>query len=676
MIKLNRIGNKLGAVGLFGVLLAGGMVVNQMVSETTIDAANHRAEVHQTIADRILQANIALRGMELAVRDIRQSRNPQELEKSLGGLNAAFAAVTGDLDVAIGNVAHAEDKERLQKIKSLAIEYHDHASEIGKVQVRIFEITKKRNERSAEWTKTFEGLLLSPALIRASNQSDVEKVLNEADSSFNSVRSATWQLIATGDEGQKQVIVNRTGGLDDTLDSARSIVSDVELLGTIDSLAKTVKGFSAATQEAIQAEAAKKELVETKAMPVVAQTVELMRAALDNASKNAEAAKNLATTELGEANRLSLIMGIVMILALLGSVVFTFVDVSRPLMRLNGALGKMAAGDLNIEIPGANRGDEVGDVAKTVIVIRQNAETKARQEAETKIRQDEVLARQRKAEMAKMADDFENAVGRIVETVSSASSELEVSAGTLTSTAERAQELTTMVAAASDEASTNVQSVASAAEELSSSVNEISRRVQESARMAGDAVGQARSTTDRVSELSKAASRIGDVVELINTIAGQTNLLALNATIEAARAGEAGRGFAVVASEVKALAEQTAKATGEIGLQINGIQSATADSVNAIKEISGTIERLSEIASTIAVAVEEQGASTQEISRNVQQAAHGTQQVSSNITDVQRGASETGSASSQVLSAAQTLSADSGRLKAEVSKFLNSVRAA
>jgi methyl-accepting chemotaxis protein len=676
MIKLNRIGNKLGAVGLFGVLLAGGMVVNQMASESTIDAANHRAEVHQTIADRILQANIALRGMELAVRDIRQARNPQELEKSLGGLNAAFAAVTGDLDVAIGNVAHAEDKERLQKIKSLAVEYHDHAAEIGKVQVRIFEITNKRNERSAEWTKTFEGLLLSPALIRASNQSDVEKVLNEADSSFNSVRSATWQLIATGDEGQKQVIVNRTGGLDDTLDSARSIVSDVELLGTIDSLAKTVKGFSAATQEAIQAEAAKKELVETKAMPVVAQTVELMRTALDNAGKNAEAAKTLAGTELSQANRLGLILGLVMILVQLGSVVFTFVDVSRPLMRLNGALGKMAGGELNIEIPGANRGDEVGDVAKTVIIIRQNAESKAREEAETKIRQDEVLARQRKVEMAKMADDFENAVGRIVETVSSASGELEVSAGTLTATAERAQELTIMVAAASEEASTNVQSVASAAKELSSSVNEISRQVQESARMAGDAVGQARSTTDRVSELSKAASRIGDVVELINTIAGQTNLLALNATIEAARAGEAGRGFAVVASEVKALAEQTAKATGEIGLQIAGIQSATADSVNAIKEISGTIERLSDIASTIAAAVEEQGASTQEISRNVQQAAHGTQQVSSNITDVQRGASETGSASSQVLSAAQTLSADSGRLKAEVSKFLNSVRAA
>src|SRR6516162_859108 len=177
-------------------------------------------------------------------------------------------------------------------------------------------------------------------------------------------------------------------------------------------------------------------------------------------------------------------------------------------------------------------------------------------------------------------------------------------------------------------------------------------------------------------KLSKAAARIGDVVELINTIAGQTNLLALNATIEAARAGEAGRGFAVVASEVKALAEQTAKATGEIGQQISGIQQATQESVGAIQEISNTIEKLSGISSTIAAAVEEQGAATQEISRSVQQAAEGTQQVSANIADVQRGASETGSASSQVLSAAQTLSSDSNRLKLEVGKFLDTVRAA
>jgi methyl-accepting chemotaxis protein len=517
---------------------------------------------------------------------------------------------------------------------------------------------------------------LSPALIRTANQSDVEKVLNEADSMFNAVQSATWRLIATGDDGQKQVIVNRTGGLDDTLDSARSIISDTGLLDTINSLAKIVKEFSAVTSEAIQAEAAKKELVDVKASPVASQILELMRTALDVAGSNAKEARTLATTELSQADRLSFMMEIVMMLSLVGSVVFTFVSVSRPLMRLNGALGKMAAGELNIEIPGASRGDEVGDLAKTVIVIRENAEQKARNEAEAKVHQDRRAAEQRSVDMTKLADTFETAVGEIVETVSAASARLEASAGTLTTTAERAQEITTMVAAASEEASTNVQSVASATEQMASSIHEISRQVQDSARMAGDAVHEARKTNDRVSELSKAAARIGDVVELINTIAGQTNLLALNATIEAARAGEAGRGFAVVASEVKALAEQTAKATGEIGQQINGIQAATQDSVNAIKEISGTIEKLSEISSAIAAAVEQQGAATQEISRNVQQAAQGTQQVSSNITDVQRGAGETGLASSQVLSAAQSLSGDSNRLKLEVDKFLSSVRAA
>jgi methyl-accepting chemotaxis protein len=211
---------------------------------------------------------------------------------------------------------------------------------------------------------------------------------------------------------------------------------------------------------------------------------------------------------------------------------------------------------------------------------------------------------------------------------------------------------------------------------MASSVNEISRQVQESARIAAEAVDQARETNHSVGQLTQAAARIGAVVELINTIAGQTNLLALNATIEAARAGDAGRGFAVVASEVKALAEQTAKATGEISQQISGIQTATQDSAGAIMKIGQTIARMSEISSTIAAAVEEQGAATQEIARNVQQAARGTHEVSSNIRDVQQGATETGSASSQVLSAAQSLSSESNRLKLEVGNFLTTVRAA
>ncbi len=389
----------------------------------------------------------------------------------------------------------------------------------------------------------------------------------------------------------------------------------------------------------------------------------------------AKSATNLHDSALTAIYMTVAVLGIGLLTALGVAMFIATKGLSQPIGRLKTVMEAFANNDLNHDVPGAHRGDELGDIARTVEVFKVNAIEVARlrdaQEATEVAR-----AAQRKADMTKLANDFEGAVGEIIQTVSSAATELEASANSLTSTAARTEELSTMVAAAAEEASTNVQSVASASEEMSSSVNEISRQVQESARIAGDAVSQAETTNARVNELSESAKKIGDVVKLISTIAEQTNLLALNATIEAARAGEAGRGFAVVASEVKALAEQTSKATGEIGHQIAAIQTATEGSVVAIREIGQTIGRISEISSTIAAAVEEQGAATQEISRNVQQAAQGTSEVAANISDVQRGSSETGSASSQVLSSAQSLSVESNRLKTEVQNFLATVRAA
>jgi methyl-accepting chemotaxis protein len=350
--------------------------------------------------------------------------------------------------------------------------------------------------------------------------------------------------------------------------------------------------------------------------------------------------------------------------------------VVKPLGGLVREMGKLTEGDFDVVLPGLGRKDEIGQMARGLESFKLKAAEKAAKEAAEKESAAKSIEVIRRAEMRKLADDFESAVGCMVGTVSSASVELEAAATSMQNTAEATENLTATVASASEDASGNVQSVAAATEELTSSVNEVGRQVLESSKIAAEAVLQAERTDARIAQLSQAASRIGDVVKLITAIAEQTNLLALNATIEAARAGDAGRGFAVVAQEVKALASQTAKATEEIGAQIASMQTATRESVAAIKEIGSTIGRVSKIASGIAAAVEEQGATTNEIARNLNQAAHATSRVASNISSVNRGAVETGSASTQVLASARSLSKESHQLKGEVDRFLDMVRAA
>jgi methyl-accepting chemotaxis protein len=676
MVKLNRIGNKLGLAGAVGIVLAIGLVANQMVTESKIEQSSERAARSQRVADNSLAAHIDLRKIQLDARDVRLARTTAEVEKTLANLQRHKASEMKELEAALATAQRPDAKERLQKIKTLMGSFTTAVEDLAKAQITLLEQIDKRSAISEEWNKAIAAHMASPSMAKLDNRLEIERLLFQADARVNSLRASAWKLGATGDASLVTVMAKTEASLKDIFNKLRGEADDRELLVVVSNLSAIVKRFLAANEEAVKTEQAKNDIVVNRTIQSVADAADLMEATVDGAQKGAMASKDEVMADTAQANSINLIIAIVVVISLIASVVFSFLGVARPMTRLNAALGKMANGNLDIEIPGAGRGDEIGDLAKTVTVIRENAEHKAREEAEAKVQQDLDAAKRRKADMIRLADDFEGAVGQIVDTVSSASGELERAAGTLTSTAERGQELATMVAAASEEASTNVQSVASSTEEMASSITEIGRQVQESARMANEAVDQARTTNSRVGELSKAAARIGAVVELINTIAEQTNLLALNATIEAARAGDAGRGFAVVASEVKALAEQTSKATGEIGQQITGIQAATEESVGAIQAISTTIEKLSEISSTIAAAVEEQGAATQEISRNVQQAARGTQQVSANITDVQRGAGETGTASSQVLSSAQSLSSDSNRLKREVGNFLNSVRAA
>jgi methyl-accepting chemotaxis protein len=397
---------------------------------------------------------------------------------------------------------------------------------------------------------------------------------------------------------------------------------------------------------------------------LIAVNVEQMQAARN--AGVAMAAQTRAWLVVGAAAGLVCAFGILGWIALF--------QISRPLASMTGEMTKLANGDLTIQIDGAERADEVGGLARSLQVFKENAITARRLEAEQHEQQAQKERRQLAVEGYIAV--FDEQVSEALDTLSAASTEMHATAGSMSATAVETGRQATAVTVASDQASTNVQTVAAATEQLHASTNEISRQVTQSAEFASTAVIEAERTNATIQGLAETAQKIGDVVSLIQNIASQTNLLALNATIEAARAGEAGRGFAVVASEVKALANQTAKATEDISTQIAAIQGETGLAVDAIKAIGGTIRKMNEIASAIAAAVEEQGAATRDISHNIQLVAQGTSSVATNIAGVNEAVEETGNAAAEVLTAADDLSRQADKLRANVNGFLDKIRAA
>ena len=420
-------------------------------------------------------------------------------------------------------------------------------------------------------------------------------------------------------------------------------------------------------------------------------------------SSNEAKAESLVALAASDKTTVLSVMAVAVVLSMLVGFLISRNGVTNPLATLTNATKSLAEGRLDAEVPGVKRGDELGDVARALLVLRDNsaaaeklridnveAEKRQRELEEQRRREDEqriAAERQREAEEAAIKEaktrelesaihEFEASTSAIIQTLASAAVEVRASSESMAQIARANSEQAGAVAAASEQAAGNVQMVAAAGEELASSVDEIKRQVLQSKNVADKAVVEAQSTDAKAQGLVEAAQAIGQVVDLINQIAEQTNLLALNATIEAARAGEAGRGFAVVASEVKSLANQTTQATNEIASQIASMQAATEESVGAIRSIGGTITEISEIAAMIAAAVEQQSASTQEIARNVQQVAHGTQEVSNNISSISAGTETTGESAHAVLDAAGELAQQSEALRGEVDRFLERVRAA
>jgi len=554
------------------------------------------------------------------------------------------------------------------------------------------------------WQKTLLPIVLTAAVsigitfYMSTTISDIDSrysqlIDNQAQGAIWVVRSnvaigdavqAVWRVLGEPSVATKQAVAadleNMKATYRERLGQATRRISDPAVAATLANIEHDFMAVLATGQEAVRLsiagdQSAAEKMMSEKFVGPMIQLRKATYAVTDGRIQALEKRSDDLSAETNTARTLSItIAAASLVVSLLLGIWISLSGIVRPIGLLTAAMARLAGSDWATDVPGTTRKDELGAMAKTVEIFKQNgieaARLTAEQEAERAVKE------QRALRLEQLTQAFEATAASLVGQVSAAATELQATAGSMTDTAGQTTQQATNVAVAAEQASANVQTVATAAEELAASISEISRQVGQSAKIAGQAVEDAKRTDGVVQTLAAGAQKIGEVVGLISSIAGQTNLLALNATIEAARAGDAGKGFAVVASEVKSLATQTAKATEDIARQIAQIQSATKEAVDSIQGIGTTIGEVSQIAAAIAAAVEEQGAATQEIARNVQQASAGTQEVTSNIAGVSEGASSTGAAAAQVLGAAGELSRQAEHLSGEVSQFITGVKAA
>jgi methyl-accepting chemotaxis protein len=611
--------------------------------------------------------NGALLSARVNVKGFLADGSESSQKKAEDTIALLLTSIERDKDLFVEPTSQQVAKEIAQDAKR----YDEGFNQVVKLHAEIVKLTDTMNAIGPKALSNLDKLLEA-----AQKANDIDALLKVTDArqSLLTERLANLKYQAELKPDQAEALHHADARFAENVAALVLHLTDPAAKATASGAGDLVKQYTATFDQLKTTLAARGETV-TTLNTIGPEISAKLQGVVDAAAKAQDSLGPQASAAMDHGVFLALIVSAI---AVLLGIVIGFVvarSITKPVAAMTRAMSALAAGDKTIEIPAQNQKDEIGDMASAVQVFKANMIEADRLRAEQEAAKSQAEAERRRAMLA-LADRFEGTVGEVVNGVNSSATELQSTAQAMSATAEETARQSTVVAAASEETTQNVQTVASATEELSASIGEITGQVTESTRIVGDAVAQANDTNGKVQSLAEAAQKIGDVVRLINDIAGQTNLLALNATIEAARAGEAGKGFAVVASEVKTLATQTARATEEIASQVRAIQEATTSSAQAIESITKTIARVSEISTAIASAVEEQGAATQEISRNVQQAAQGTQEVSANIAGVTDAARQTGAAASKVLNSAGALSQNGQTLRAQVEEFLRTVRAA
>lgn len=667
------IGLKLGITSTLLILLSGGVIVSRQIAMSRIEAAVADVHLQTEILNEAEKVGALLGAIRANATALMVSftniDNDTLLKQTLTDVRTAQAG----LDRLMVLETHDDDREEFRKLKRRFDEIGAAVTDIARSEAAQLEALDARPAIRLRARSAFS--MLEQDLSNA-GKSAAGQQAQTLDTLLDQINLASMIYVIEDDPKQLTLIkAMEESGLR-TLGEIKDAAGDDERASDTLALARQAfETYVASIRAGIGEIQAREEIIRQRSKPAFNVATALLKHVTEESRLQSEEAEQESVQALDNGMTQILIFSLIAIAASIAAAVYSALGIAAPIKRMSEAMEGLSGGNLSTAIPYAGRGDEVGDQSRALTMFRDSL-VDAERQRERRLAEDQAAAGRRKVEMHALADQFEGAIGAVVDTVASAATELQQAAETLSSTAEETTAQAAAVATAAGLATTNVQSVASAVEELSASARAIGERLRQSTQMTERAVTEVDNTNGQMGELRACADQIGSIVSVIDTIAGQTNLLALNATIESARAGEAGRGFAVVAQEVKQLAGQTAKATADISERISGIQDSTGDVLGAITGFSRTISELNAGSLAIAAAMDEQNATTGEVARSIQQAATGTNEVTTNIVGVERAAQASASAAVQVLSSATGLSQQAELLRGQVRTFLTTVRAA